>query len=104
VRVDYRVFASLLKAAQDQDAFDLLPHVRVPTLVVGAERDHFVPPKICRRMAEAIPEAELFMLAGASHAGLFEQEPRFRARVRDFLSRRVFAATPAAAVAVQRSA
>jgi pimeloyl-ACP methyl ester carboxylesterase len=90
VRVDYRVFASLLKAAQDQDAYDLLPRVRVPTLVIGAEKDYFVPPKISRRMAEAIPEAELFMLAGASHAGLFEQEPLFRARVRDFLARRVF--------------
>jgi pimeloyl-ACP methyl ester carboxylesterase len=90
VRVDYRVFASLLKAAQDQDAFDLLPTVRVPTLVVGAEKDYFVPPKISRRMAETIPEAELFMLAGASHAGLFEQEPRYRARVREFLARRVF--------------
>jgi pimeloyl-ACP methyl ester carboxylesterase len=90
VRVDYRVFASLLKAAQDQDAFDLLPRIGVPTLVVGGEKDYFVPPRISRRMAEAIPGAELFMLLGASHAGLFEQEPLFRARVREFLQRRVF--------------
>ena len=89
VRVDYRVFAALLQAAQDHDASDLLPTIQVPTLVVGAEKDYFVPLKISRRMVEVIPGAELVVLAGATHAGLFEQEERYRASVLEFLERRV---------------
>jgi pimeloyl-ACP methyl ester carboxylesterase len=89
VRVDYRVFAALLQAAQAHDASDLLPHIRVPTLVVGGEKDYFVPLKISRRMAEVIPGAELVVLAGATHAGLFEQESTYREHVREFLQRRV---------------
>jgi pimeloyl-ACP methyl ester carboxylesterase len=89
VRVDYRVFAALLLAAQEHDASDILPGIRVPTLVVGGEKDYFVPLKISRRMHEVIPGAELVVLSGATHAGLFEQEPTYREHVVDFLDRRV---------------
>jgi pimeloyl-ACP methyl ester carboxylesterase len=89
VRVDYRVFAALLQAAQAHDASDLLSAITVPTLVVGGEKDYFVPLKISRRMAERIPGAELVVLAGATHAGLFEQEPKYRELVVEFLERRV---------------
>jgi pimeloyl-ACP methyl ester carboxylesterase len=97
VRVDYRVFSALLEAAQEHDASDLLPRIAVPTLVVGAEKDYFVPLKISRRMAEAIPGAELVVLPGATHAGLFEQESRYREHVTEFLQRRVFGRRTAAA-------
>jgi pimeloyl-ACP methyl ester carboxylesterase len=88
-RLDYRVFAHLLGDLLTHDAGDVLPTVRVPTLVVGAERDLFVPLLVARRMVELIPGAELLVLPG-THAALFEQADLFHARVERFLRERVF--------------
>ena len=93
-RIDYRVFAALLAAVQRHDASEVLPTVAVPTLVVGGERDLFVPPAVARRMAALIPGAELEILPRGSHAALFEQAERFHARVERFLTERVFSAKP----------
>ncbi len=89
-RLDYRVFASLLSSLMTHDATNVLPTIRVPTLVVGADRDRFVPPKVAETMASLIPGAELEILTRGTHAALFEQSARYEARVRRFLSERVF--------------
>jgi pimeloyl-ACP methyl ester carboxylesterase len=97
VRVDLRVFASLIDSAQRHDATGLLPDIAVPTLVVGGTRDFFVPIGVVRRFARAVPGAELMELESATHAGLFEQLGIYEARLRDFLCRRVFSPAPVAA-------
>ncbi len=89
-RLDYRVFAHLLGDLLTHDAGDVLPNVHVPTLVVGADRDMFVPLFVARRMAELIPGAELEVLPKGTHAALFEQADRFHQRVGRFLRERVF--------------
>ena len=91
VRIDLRVFAALIRGAQAHDASDLLTSIQVPTLVVGATHDRFVPLKVVERLAGSIPGAELFVLEGATHAGLYEQGARYEARLRTFLRERVFA-------------
>ncbi|MHB1844139.1 MAG: alpha/beta fold hydrolase [Deltaproteobacteria bacterium] len=88
-RLDYRVFASLLSDLGRHDATDILPTIRVPTLVVGADRDLFVPPSVARKMASLIPGAELEILSRGTHAALFEQSARYQARVERFLRERV---------------
>lgn len=92
-RIDLRVFAELLSQAQQHDASDLLPAIVVPTLIVAADRDLFVPLAVAQRMAAAIPGAELEILSGGSHAALFEQAERFHARVDRFLRERVVPVT-----------
>jgi pimeloyl-ACP methyl ester carboxylesterase len=88
-RLDYQVFAHLLGDLLTHDAGDVLPTVHVPTLVVGAERDMFVPLFVARRMVELIPGAELLVLPG-THAALFEQADLFHDRMERFLRERVF--------------
>ncbi len=90
VRLDYRVFGNLVGDLLTHDASDVLPTIEVPTLVVGADRDGFVPLAVARRMAALIPGAELEVLPRGTHAALFEQADRFHARVDRFLRERVF--------------
>jgi len=91
-RLDYRVFSHLVTDLLTHDASDVLPRVRVPTLVVGATHDLFVPLAVARRMVSLIPGAELEVLPRGTHAALYEQADRFHARVERFLRERVFPA------------
>lgn len=83
--VDFALFVQLLRAAGEHTAEDLLPELRVPTLVVAAERDTFTPPDLARAMAETIPAGQFFLLERGSHAALIEQPDLVRVRVTKFL-------------------
>ena len=87
--MDPQVFLAMLRCAGEHTAEDLLPRIGVPTLIVAAERDTFTPPALAEHMAEAIPEAELFMLRGASHAAPIEQPVAIQLRIDKFLRERV---------------
>jgi pimeloyl-ACP methyl ester carboxylesterase len=89
-KLDPRVFFALARAIKDHDASDLLPRIRVPTLVVAGERDFFCPPRVAREMADLIPDAELFVIPGGSHAATIEQPELFDLRLERFLEERVY--------------
>jgi pimeloyl-ACP methyl ester carboxylesterase len=95
------LFLSMLKLAGEHSAEDILASVAVPTLVVAAERDTFTPPELAKHMAEAIPEAELLYLEGASHAAPIERESVICERLERFLAERVAAAEPVEAEPVE---
>jgi pimeloyl-ACP methyl ester carboxylesterase len=88
-RVELPYFLSMLAAAGEHSARDLLPTLRVPVLVVAGERDGFTPAALSRAMAELIPDAELFVVADGSHTAPLERPEEVDAAVRDFLARRV---------------
>lgn len=83
------LFLSMLKLAGEHSAEDLLASIEVPTLVVAAEKDTFTPPALAKHMAEAIPEAELLYLEGASHAAPVERQGVISERVDRFFAERV---------------
>jgi pimeloyl-ACP methyl ester carboxylesterase len=87
--MDPDVFLRMLERAGQHDARDFLPDVDVPTLVVAAENDTFTPMPLAEEMAAAIPNAELEVIEGASHAAPVEQPDRIAERVEDFLSSRL---------------
>jgi pimeloyl-ACP methyl ester carboxylesterase len=87
--MDPRLFLRTMQAASEHSAEDHLSGVNVPTLVIGGDRDHFTPPWLSRRMALAIPEAELVMVPGGSHTTPLETPNRVNESVADFLRRRV---------------
>lgn len=89
-QLDPRVFFALARAIKDHDASDLLPHIRVPVLVVAGERDFFCPPRVAREMADLIPGAELLVIPGGSHAATIEQPELFDLRLGRFLEERVY--------------
>ncbi len=83
--VDLGTYFQLAFDLQDHDASDLLPHVRVPVLVFGADHDKFAPLWLSERMAKTIPGAELCVLRGGSHAALVEQPELVCLRLERFL-------------------
>lgn len=88
-RIDARLFVAMLSAAGQHSADDLLPEIRVPTLVIAGGRDGFTPPERSRQMASAIPGAELLEIENASHTAPIEHPRQVDDTVRDFLSRRI---------------
>ncbi len=88
-RIDARLFIAMLSSAGQHTADELLPEVKVPTLVVAAGRDGFTPPERSRTMAEAIPRAELLEIPNASHTAPIERPHLVDWTIRDFIARRV---------------
>ena len=60
--------AQLMRVDHDTDVRDLLPSIRIPTLVVHRREDRITPIEHGRYLAEHIPGAELVELPGAAHA------------------------------------
>lgn len=87
--MDPDVFLPMLLRAGHHDARDFLSAVGVPTLVIAAEHDTFTPMALAEEMAEAIPGAEIDVIAEASHAVPVEQPDRIADRVEEFLSTRL---------------
>ena len=57
----------LLDAFTADDLLARLPQVDVPTEIVCGLADHTTPPRDSRRMAAAIPGAQLIWVRGAGH-------------------------------------
>ncbi|MBI5066689.1 MAG: alpha/beta hydrolase [Deltaproteobacteria bacterium] len=95
-RVDTQVWLRLLDSAASHDARPWLPTIRVPTLVIGAERDTFTPVELARQMHEAIPGSEYLLLPAGSHMGLLEHGELTELRLSRFLEQRLPVRPPAA--------
>lgn len=67
------------------DAWDVLPNVNVPTQLVAARHDLFVPLSEMVRMRQALPHAHWLLVEDAGHAGLVEAGLEIATVVRDFL-------------------
>lgn len=81
------LFVELLAAAGSHSAEDLLHSIRVPTLVIAAEKDTFTPPMYAQRLADSIAYSEFHTLAEASHAAPVEQYAEFIDWITDFEKR-----------------
>jgi pimeloyl-ACP methyl ester carboxylesterase len=88
-RLEMPFFLSMLAAAGEHSASDLLPGIAVPVLVVAGAQDGFTPPELSRAMAAAIPDAELCEIDSGSHTAPLERPDLVGSAVRGFLSRRV---------------
>jgi pimeloyl-ACP methyl ester carboxylesterase len=87
--MDPDVFLPMLRAAGEHSAEDLLSSVRVPTLVIAAERDTFTPSELAQSMADRIPGGEFLLLPGASHAAPIEHPQVMIDRMCQFLAERL---------------
>ena len=76
ISVTPEVAARSFEATAEIDVVDLLPQVRVPTLVMHARGDARVPFEAGRRMAAGIPGARFVPLTGRNHLFL-ATEPAF---------------------------
>ncbi len=68
------------------DETDTLPHISVPTLVVGGDHDRLTRPHASLHMGETIPNADLVMLQPSGHMGVLEQHDQFAQAVEKFVA------------------
>ncbi len=86
-------YEAQLRGTSVWSGLERLPGLRVPTLVVHGELDRLVPPANGRRIAAAVPGAELVLLPDANHLFLTDQPERTRQVLLDWLARQEGSAT-----------
>ena len=94
-RVEMPFFLSMLAAAGEHSAVDMLASIAAPVLVVAGERDGFTPPELSRAMAAAIPGADLLEVESGSHTAPLERPDLVGRAVGEFLAHRIDARDPA---------
>jgi pimeloyl-ACP methyl ester carboxylesterase len=77
-------FRLMAKSSADTDTTDLLPNIGVPTLLLWGDADRRSPLIIAEQLREAIPNAELAVIANAGHVSNMEQPEEFDTHVRRF--------------------
>jgi 3-oxoadipate enol-lactonase len=73
------------QAVDAWDAYDRLPEIRIPALVLHGTEDRVIDPANARLLAERIPGARLVLLQGAGHVYHSEQADAADAAVLDFI-------------------
>ena len=79
----FRRFLIQAESCLTHDAWEALPEIACPTLVVGGAEDQVVTGAASRELAARIPGASLVMYAGLGH-GLYEEAPDFLRLIADF--------------------
>lgn len=79
----FQRFLTQAEACITHDAWERLPEISCPTLVIGGAEDKIASAEGSRELAARIPGARLVMLEGLGH-GLYEEDPLFLQRVKEF--------------------
>ncbi len=93
-KMDPAVFVRTLESLAEHTAWDHLPNIDIPTLIIGGERDRFTPMWLSRRMAEAIPNSEFMIVPHGSHTAPLEQPQLVGQRIERFLRTRILMSGP----------
>ena len=80
-------YLAQLQGSSVWSGLERLPSLRTPTLVVHGAGDRLVPPANGRRIAEAVPGAELVVLPDANHLFFTDQPERTNEVLLDWLAR-----------------
>jgi len=72
------------------DSRDLLPHIQVPTLVIGGDSDQRTPPELQQEIAKAVPHAEFHLLKNVGHLAPLEEPILCAELVTNFLQQKLF--------------
>ncbi len=84
-KVNFSRYLAEARACLEHDAYDRLPEIKAPTLVLGGTDDKIVTGDASREIAKQIPGALLHMFKGFGH-GLYEEAPDFQEWVEDFIT------------------
>ncbi len=77
-------YRAIIRGMAEADERDVLPSIRVPTLLVWGEGDKRSPTSVAGEMRNAIRGARLVVIPGAGHLSSAERPDRFNAAVRAF--------------------
>ena len=81
------VFTRQAEAILGHDTYELLPKIKLPTLVIAGDNDRLIPFENSRILASRIPKAELVIIKGAGHEFFIEDAEETNKAVLDFLGR-----------------
>jgi 3-oxoadipate enol-lactonase len=84
--IDSTAFDHRMRAIVDFDAYDRLPQIQCPTLVIAGKDDALISWENSRIIAERIAGAELVILEPAGHSFWVEQPNRTVKAIADFLA------------------
>ena len=84
--MDPRLFLGMLRHASEHTAFDFLPKVDVPTLIVAGTEDTFTPYWLSEEMHDRIPGSELLTVPGGTHVSPIEHPELIALRLEKFLA------------------
>ena len=76
---------ALLMMRERPDATALLPHITVPTLVVGASDDPIIPAHESQQLASALPNSNAVIIDEAGHLSNLERPDVFNRALRDWM-------------------
>jgi pimeloyl-ACP methyl ester carboxylesterase len=84
-RMSPEAYWKTLQGLMEGDAWDVLPHVQVPTQIIAAANDLIVPLRDMEQLRRALPHAQYLLVTDAGHAGLVEAGSEIADAVRAFL-------------------
>lgn len=70
--LDVEVFCTILRHLGRHDAWDALPAIAVPVIVVAGSNDRLTPLSTMQRMVARLPRAELVVLSAGTHYACME--------------------------------
>jgi pimeloyl-ACP methyl ester carboxylesterase len=80
------VYRAAMRAFLSFDGTDVIPNIRIPTLVIAGGEDRTMPPPVVEAMARHIPVARFEIIPGVGHLANLEDPPAFNRVLRDFLA------------------
>ena len=86
-RIDPEAFRIGAEAVWLADQRERVAAIRVPALILVGDQDTVTPPELSAELADAIPGAELVVLAGAGHLSNIERPVDFNTAVQVFIER-----------------
>ncbi len=84
--LDPALLAEVTASYLEHDAYDVLPTITVPTLILAADRDELTPVATAERMRDAIPNSRLVVFSGHSHLVQVERPDAVHAAIDTFLA------------------
>lgn len=78
-------FRAMARSVADADLRDVLPEIRVPTLLVYGDQDVRASLDVAEDLHRAIPESRLVILPGVGHMSNVEAGGQLNAEIREFL-------------------
>jgi 3-oxoadipate enol-lactonase len=80
-------YIAACEALRDGDLREIVPSIRVPSLIIAGELDESTPPMYSEELHAAIAGSELIVLPHTAHLSNFEQPKLFSAALLAFLNR-----------------
>jgi pimeloyl-ACP methyl ester carboxylesterase len=79
-------FRLMAEASAKTDTTDLLPDIKVPTLLIWGDSDKRSPLSVAYQIRDAIPASKLAVISGAGHVSNLEAPVQFNAEILAFYS------------------